>query len=266
MSYIVVLDPGHGGQDAGAVFGKLIEKDINLTVALECKRILELNNVKVLMTRDKDTFVDLTARPKVANQNSAHLFVSIHHNAGGGDRGEVIYSIKGGKSQQLAFAIAEEFKNIGQQVVNTYTRANSVGTDYYAVIRLSNVPAVITEFAFLDNVNDNQIIDTIEEQKREGLAIAKGIMRVLGIAKPIFEKPAPAPAPVIKSILKIGAKGEEVKILQQVLNTKGYKLVVDGSFGPATDTAVKDFQKKNKLVADGIVGPTTKSALGIKDK
>lgn len=260
MAYIVVLDPGHGGQDFGAVFGSLVEKNINLTVALECKRILELNGIKVLMTREKDEFISLTNRPQVANKNGANLFVSIHHNAGGGDRGEVIYSIKGGKSQELAFAIAEEFKNVGQQVVNCYTRKNSVGTDYYAVIRLSNVPAVITEFCFLDNKIDNQIIDTIEEQKREGLAIAKGIMRVLGIKNPIFEQPKSQPK--IVATLKNGDKGEEVKILQTLLNQKGYKLVIDGLFGPTTDAAVRDFQKKNKLIVDGIVDSATKKALG----
>lgn len=61
--------------------------------------------------------------------------------------------------------------------------------------------------------------------------------------------------------IKLGSKGEDVKILQQKLN-----LVVDGVFGPITEETVKSFQKANGLVADGIVGPNTWNKLGISNK
>lgn len=57
--------------------------------------------------------------------------------------------------------------------------------------------------------------------------------------------------------LKLGNKGPEVKILQQILNAKGYNLTVDGEFGPVTQAAVKNFQRVNSLTDDGIVGPLT---------
>ena len=63
------------------------------------------------------------------------------------------------------------------------------------------------------------------------------------------------------STLKMGSKGPEVKKLQQILNTKGYTLAVDGDFGPATQAAVKNFQRVNGLTDDGIVGPKTWEAL-----
>ena len=66
-----------------------------------------------------------------------------------------------------------------------------------------------------------------------------------------------------KPTLKIGAKGADVKMLQQALNSKGFILVIDGDFGPATDTAVRQFQEASGLEVDGIVGPATWKALGL---
>lgn len=61
----------------------------------------------------------------------------------------------------------------------------------------------------------------------------------------------------IQPTLKIGSKGPDVKELQQLLNSKGYSLIVDGDFGPSTQAAVKNFQRANGLTDDGIVGPKT---------
>lgn len=253
----VCIDAGHGGYDSGAVYKNLVEKAINLTVAKEVKRLLQLNGIEVVMTREDDTFVDLNKRSVISNNAKCDLFVSIHHNAGGGDRGEVIHSVKGGKSKELAYAIAEEFKAIGQTTVNIYSKANSVGRDYFAVIRGTKAPAVITEFCFLDNINDNQIIDTLEEQLLEAKAIAKGICRVLGVQ---FKEKSEVKLPNW-GILKRGMISPQVKELQTQLNKFGYNLAVDGSFGQATENAVKDFQKKKGLIVDGIVGEQTKKAL-----
>ncbi|HAK41628.1 MAG TPA: hypothetical protein DCM59_01415, partial [Clostridium sp.] len=106
---------------------------------------------------------------------------SIHCNAGGGDRGEVINSIYRGKGLELSNKIAAEMKAIGQDTVKQYDKKGDGGTDYYAVIRETNMDAVIVECAFLDNEIDNKIIDTIEEQELFGIAIAKGILAQLGI-------------------------------------------------------------------------------------
>ena len=76
-----------------------------------------------------------------------------------------------------------------------------------------------------------------------------------------FKKTNPYPKPT--TALKRGSKGNEVKWLQTELNARGTKLAVDGSFGPATDAAVRAFQKSKGLVQDGHVGPLTRKALGI---
>ena len=181
-NYIVCLDPGHGGSDPGASYGNLIEKDIVLVAALTCRNVLTEHDVQVIMTRTTDVYVGLSQRAAIANNVKANYFVSIHCNAGGGDRGEVINSIYRGKGLELSNKIAAEMKAIGQDVVKQYDKKGDGGTDYYAVIRETNMDAVIVECAFLDNEIDNKIIDTIEEQELFGIAIAKGILAQLGIS------------------------------------------------------------------------------------
>lgn len=77
--YVVILDAGHGGKDPGASNGKFIEKKIVLKVALEIGKQLQKNkNIKVIYTRNDDTFVELHKRANIANQKDATLFVSLH--------------------------------------------------------------------------------------------------------------------------------------------------------------------------------------------
>jgi N-acetylmuramoyl-L-alanine amidase len=80
--WIIVIDPGHGGRDAGASGSFSKEKDINLAIALKTGSYLKQNlkNVTVIYTRDDDSTVDLIERPKIANKNNADLFISIHTN------------------------------------------------------------------------------------------------------------------------------------------------------------------------------------------
>ena len=81
--WVVVIDAGHGGRDPGAVGAKAKEKNINLAVALKTGRYISDNmkDVKVIYTRDDDTFLGLDERAEVANRNKADLFISIHSNA-----------------------------------------------------------------------------------------------------------------------------------------------------------------------------------------
>lgn len=78
----VVIDPGHGGHDAGAVRGSVKEKDLNLAVARKLRRMLERQGYRVVMTRDGDYFLTLQQRVDIANRIPDSVFVSIHHNAG----------------------------------------------------------------------------------------------------------------------------------------------------------------------------------------
>lgn len=176
-----VIDIGHGGNDSGAVSGSYKEKDWNLDTGLACIDELKRHNITVYATRTTDKTLSIEQRCNIANQYNAQYFISIHHNAGGGDRGETIHSIYGGEGTQLALNIGEELKTIGQSSIKTYDKKYG-NTDYYGVIRGTKMHSVIVEVCFIDNINDRQIADTVEERKRNGRAIAHGILKQMGIS------------------------------------------------------------------------------------
>ena len=111
--YVLVIDPGHGGRDAGAVGSFSKEKDINLKVALCFGRYVERNcpNVKVIYTRKKDSFLQLYERADIANKNHADVFVSIHTNSlpkGHIGRGVETYSMTLRRSEEKLSAAMRE--------------------------------------------------------------------------------------------------------------------------------------------------------------
>lgn len=103
-TFVLVIDAGHGGHDAGAVGAFSKEKNINLNVALEVGRLIKANcpDVKVVYTRDKDVFIPLQTRADIANKAKADLFVSIHTNAL--PKGRIAY---GAETYTLGMARAE---------------------------------------------------------------------------------------------------------------------------------------------------------------
>lgn len=210
MEKILIIDPGHGGSDAGAVANGILEKNANLVTALSLKEYVESKGVKVFMTRTTDVFVSLEARVKFANSiaakypNASIVFVSVHHNAGGGDRGEYIHSLYRGNGLKLADLIGTEMlTQIGQQK-KLYEKVGDDNKDYYYVIRNTSMDAIITEVAFLDNINDVKICDSIPEQKRNGVVIAIGVCKFFGVStvKPQVKPPIKKPVkpPVKKSV------------------------------------------------------------------
>jgi N-acetylmuramoyl-L-alanine amidase len=104
----VVLDPGHGGKDPGAIGPTGVkEKDVVLGIGLELRTMLEKAGFKVFMTRDKDIFIPLGDRTRFANEKKADLFVSIHADAVGGDakkrsaaRGYKVYFLSQAKNEE----------------------------------------------------------------------------------------------------------------------------------------------------------------------
>ncbi|MDQ1332377.1 MAG: MurNAc-LAA protein, partial [Bacteroidota bacterium] len=80
--WVIVIDPGHGGRDPGALGSFSMEKNINLAIALKTGEYISenLKNVTVVYTRNDDSTVDLIERPRIANKNNADLFISIHSN------------------------------------------------------------------------------------------------------------------------------------------------------------------------------------------
>lgn len=177
----VFVDIGHGGSDPGAVNGKDTEKQWNLDTGLACITELERHGVIVHTSRITDKALSITERCNLANKTKATHFISIHHNAGGGDRGEVIYSISN-SGKPLAEKIGTELQLVGQTNMKIYNKAGTNNKDYYGVIRGTNAIAVIVEACFIDNVADRQIADTYEKRNTNGIAIAHGILKTLGIS------------------------------------------------------------------------------------
>lgn len=176
----VYLGVGHGGSDSGAV-EYIVEKDVNLQMALACKDYLEANGVNVKISRTTDVDKDLNARINECNAYDPDLAIDVHNNAGGGDGFEVFHTIYGGTGKTLAENIEKEVKAIGQNSRGCKTKKRSDGTDYYGFIRWINCPSVICEGVFVDNKSDAAQADTLAEQKAFGVAYAKGILKTLGI-------------------------------------------------------------------------------------
>ena len=133
------------------------------------------------MSRTKDENDTINEEVKECNAYQPDLAVDIHNNAGGGDGGEVFYHHGGGKGKTLAENILAEIVKVGQNSRGIKTRVNSQGKDYYAFIRNTTCPAVIVECAFVDNAVDLDILATEGKREKMGQAIAKGILKTLGI-------------------------------------------------------------------------------------
>lgn len=189
MAARVFLGVGHGGSDPGAVANGFHEANLNLAIALACQDELARHGVLTKVSRNKDENDPLSEEIRECNAFEPDLAVEIHNNAGNGDGAEVYYSIYGGTGKVLAENILNEVVKIGQNSRGAKTRKNSSGGDYYGWIRSTKAPAVIVECAFVDNKTDIQIIDTKEEQIAFGVAIAKGVLKTLGIAYKELEAP-----------------------------------------------------------------------------
>jgi N-acetylmuramoyl-L-alanine amidase len=177
----VFIGAGHGGSDPGAVANGVKEKDLNLSIALACKDMLERHGVSVKMSRTKDENDTLSEEIAECNVFSPDLAIDIHNNAGGGDGAEVYYHYGGGKSKTLAENILADIVKVGQNSRGAKIRKNSSGKDYYGFIRETSCPAVIVECAFVDNASDLKILATESDRQRVGRAIAKGILKTLGV-------------------------------------------------------------------------------------
>lgn len=127
-SRTVVIDPGHGGKDPGAVIGKNHEKTAVLGVGLHLKDLLTKRGYKVILTRDKDKFLELKQRTDVANRHNADIFVSIHANAvekqnAANAKGVETYFLSPARSERAKRVAALENKEEMQELTNSSQNA-----------------------------------------------------------------------------------------------------------------------------------------------
>lgn len=228
----VFISAGHGGSDSGAVGNGFKEKDLNLSIALACRDYLVANGVEVKMSRTTDEDDGINQEAAESNAYGPDVTVSIHNNAGGGDGVETWYSIVGGLSKTCAENILDEVVKIGQNSRGAKKKAGSNGKDYYGFIRMTKAPAVIVECAFIDNATDIQIVADEDKRRNMGIAIAKGILKTLGIQEktnpPVTQAPTPTPSPAPSS-----------KSIEEIARE-----VIAGKWGNGDD-------RKNRLTAAG---------------
>lgn len=225
----VYIGVGHGGSDSGAV-RYLVEKDVNLKMALACCNYLKAAGVDVKISRTTDKDSSIMEKVNAANIWGADLALDIHNNAGGGDGAEVYHSIVNGTGQILAENILSEFEKSGQNVRGAKTKQEN-GTDYFGFIRLTDMPAVITEAIFVDNAADAAQADTDAKCKMFGVAIAKGVLKTLGIADNVVRPSTPSKPTQTIYRVQVGAytsRSNAVKLAKK-LNSNGYNtLIVKG--------------------------------------
>lgn len=172
----VFLSAGHGGSDPGAVAYGMKEKDINLNIMLACRDELQRHGVTVICSRTKDEDDKVGSEVAEANASGADIAASFHTNAGKGNGSETFCNLNNANGKKLAELCEKHVKTIGQN-----SRGVKSGSHLY-FIKKTNMTAVLCECAFIDNDTDNDIIDTIAEQRAFGVAYAKAILEYLGIA------------------------------------------------------------------------------------
>ncbi|EDS76773.1 lysin [Clostridium botulinum C str. Eklund] len=248
----IFIDPGHGGSDSGATGNGLLEKDIVLDISLREAKIFKELGHEVKLSRSSDIFVPLSRRALGANNWGAKLFISNHVNAGGGVGSEVWHSIYGGKGKEYASMVesnlARLFKSRG---IKSKKGKNG---DYLYVIRNTQMPAILNEFGFIDNLGDSQKL------RREDIRQKCAEAVVFSICTRTNKVQIPSENSTLKRLLKLTDPmqyGDDVKLIQKYLNKYGNYCNIDGWYGFNTRKAVMNFQNTNGLSVDGIVGNNT---------
>lgn len=189
-TYTVVIDPGHGGIDPGKVgINEVYEKDINLSIALLLKEILEQNDCKVVMTRTTDTglysegdsnkkMADLRKRCQLIDECGADVTVSIHQNSFSQESSkgaQVFYQTTSSQGKELADILQKQLISSLDESNHRVAKANS---DYY-MLKNTKSTMVIVECGFLSNRQEAELLVQSSYQRRVAWAVALGTLQYL---------------------------------------------------------------------------------------
>jgi N-acetylmuramoyl-L-alanine amidase len=192
---LVVIDPGHGGQDSGAMCGGIAEKDLTLDIAQRVNRLLQAQGVATLMTRVGDSYVSLQDRAAVTNRARDCIFVSIHFNESKkvANGVETYYAehqdapaprlvswipfFQGAAAENPTLA-SQSLARFVQEAMVARTRAPDRGTkaEQFFVIANVNAPAVLVEAGFL-NKEDIARLESNDYRDQMAAAISEGVLR-----------------------------------------------------------------------------------------
>lgn len=201
---VVVLDPGHGGDDSGAMCGAVMEKDLTLDVALRAELLLRTAGFRTVLTRDDDRYLSLAERAAVANHEKNSLFVSIHFNDGerAAASGVETYfaprqAVRGtGIFAWLSFLQPTETRPLQTRseslaqflqtslVERTQAVNRGIKTAQFYVITKVRHPAALVEGGFITNPADATKLATKGYRQQIASAISQGICRYREVLQP----------------------------------------------------------------------------------
>lgn len=180
---LIVIDPGHGGEDPGKVgVNGALEKELNLKIADKLKKLLEEKNIQIVMTREDD-FVpeskreDLQKRVDLINEVKPEIVICIHQNSFTDQTvagPQVFYHGGSDISKQIAQMLQEEL-----WLVDEEHQRQIKGNESYYMLSETEVPTVIVECGFLSNAADEEKLKTEEYQDQIAHAICTGITKWL---------------------------------------------------------------------------------------
>ena len=174
--YKVFIDPGHGGQDSGAVGNGNYEDELNLAVAKKVEQKLRSKGIEVKMSRYSDEFISLSDRAKMANQYAPDVFISIHQNSSdsmSANGTETYYHTRKGEYSHYA-------QNIQSSAINeTGSRNRGIKSANFAVLRETNMPSALFESGFITNPTESANLANPNYQEKLADGIANGIERYL---------------------------------------------------------------------------------------
>ena len=191
---IILIDPGHGGIDGGTNKDGILEKEINLSIALKMRTILEKNGYTVLMTREDDISLedldyteqsrhrrDLKARANMINSSNAQLFVSIHVNCNlkkPTTNGSIVFfGDRFPENEMIAMTIQRKLNLItldsGNRMIHDPREAG------FYILDNAKIPGVIVETAFISNSVESKLLTEDDFRERLASAICNGIIDYL---------------------------------------------------------------------------------------
>lgn len=172
----IIISPGHGGSDLGARYAYVNEKDINLSIGLFLEYELRSFGFHPIMIRSCDKDVSLGARVKIANDNDADLFLSIHCDAHENLRSHgstsFRYEFSGLNTLKLARLFDQQFK-----ISFPERRSRGVKIKNFYVLRKTTMPAILFECGFLSNIPDQVFLKKPENQKALAVMFRKAIIK-----------------------------------------------------------------------------------------
>lgn len=198
-SRLVVIDAGHGAADSGKVgINDVLEKDINLSIALRLKELLEQQDIKVVMTREDDEGTypktgsnrkmrDMQKRVELINKEQPALTVSIHQNSYPDESvsGPQTFYYEGSDESKAAAEILQ--KQLITTLQPSKERVAKSNTAYY-LLKNTNYPVVIVECGFLTNQKEAKLLCEEEYQQRAAWAIHLGILQYLNTGGTITDE------------------------------------------------------------------------------